>query len=110
VERHQIDLDTVTFVKVDVEGYEQRVLDGASRVLACTHIAWQLEVWPSRLAAARGGATPLADMLARHFTHFMDLRRTIAGSRVRPIQEFRAMADELEREDGKTDIVVFHES
>ena len=110
VTKHQIDLDAVTFIKVDVEGYEQQVLDGAAAVLDKTHIAWQLEVWARRLAAAGGGVTRFAETLAAHFTHFIDLRRDIATSRVRPIDDIHAMAADLERENGKTDIVVFHES
>lgn len=110
VSMHRIDLDAVTFIKVDVEGYEQRVLDGAAGVLRHTHIAWQLEVWARRLAAFGGGVSRLAETLGAHFTHFIDLRRSIAASRVRPIDDIHAVAAELERENGKTDIVVFHES
>jgi len=110
VARHHIDLDAVTFIKVDVEGYEQQVLDGAAGVLSRTHIAWQLEVWASRLGAAGGGVTQIARTLAAHFTHVIDLRRSVAGSRIRPIDDIHAMAADLERENGKTDLLVFHDS
>src|SRR5262249_32794175 len=96
IARHQIDLDAVTFIKVDVEGYEQQVLDGATAVLGRTHIAWQLEVWAARLAVAGRGVKGLADTLAAHFTHFIDLRRSVAGTRIRPTRDLFATAADLE--------------
>jgi FkbM family methyltransferase len=107
VRRHNIDLDAVTFVKVDVEGHEQRVLDGAAEVLTRAHIAWQLEVWSAQLSAVGNSAMQLAASLARHFTHFVDLRREIPDPRVRLIAELHDMASELDKVGGKTDIVVF---
>ncbi len=105
---HDIDLEAVTFIKVDVEGYEQRVLSGAGRVLSQTHVAWQLEVWPRHLSAAGDSVAQLAATLAAHFTHYVDLRRDVPAPRVRPIGEIHAMAADLEQRDAKTDVVVFH--
>lgn len=107
VRQHNIDLDAVTFIKVDVEGHEQRVLDGAAGVLTRAHIAWQLEVWSTQLSAVGNSAMQLAASLAKHFTHFVDLRREIPAPRVRPIAELHDVASELDKVGGKTDIVVF---
>ena len=108
VRQHGIDLDAVTFIKVDVEGHEQRVIDGAAGVLTRRHIAWQLEVWANQLSAAGNSAAQLAASLSAHFTHYVDLRRDIPAPRVRPIAELHVVAGELDRTGGKTDIVVFH--
>jgi FkbM family methyltransferase len=110
VQRHGIDLAAVTFIKVDVEGYEQQVLDGAGRVLAHPHITWQLECWAPQLAAAGGGVSEFAATLARHFTHFIDLRRDEIGPRTRKIEHLAETAAELDRTQGKTDLVVFNDA
>src|SRR5690606_32141462 len=49
-ERVGIDLQTLAFVKLDAQGSEVHVLRGASRILACRHVAWQIEVDLSLLA------------------------------------------------------------
>jgi FkbM family methyltransferase len=103
----EIDLNAVTFIKVDVEGGEQQVLDGAGNALSHRHIAWQVEVWAPQLRAAGGSAIRCAATLVPHFTHFVDLRRDIGGPRTQPIAELPALADALHRSDGKTDLVLF---
>jgi FkbM family methyltransferase len=108
VQQHQIDLDAVTFIKVDVEGYELQVMAGARDILTRRHIAWQLEVWAPQLSTAGGSASQLAELLGRHFTHFIDLRRNVPGSRVSSIDGLHAVAVELDRIGGKTDVVVFN--
>lgn len=108
VGRHGIDLEAVTFIKVDVEGHEQQVLDGAEGVLRHRHIAWQLEVWAPHLAAAGGSVSRLADTLKRHFTHYIDLSRESPSPRTRPIYGLYELAASLERTGGKTDVMVFH--
>ena len=78
-----IDVEAVRFVKVDTQGREGDVLDGAASLLARDHIAWQLEFSPAHLRAA--GCQP-ADLVARlrsAFTHFIDLNAEAAGDRVR---------------------------
>lgn len=85
--RLRVDPDAVTFVKVDVQGYEMRVLRGASALLAKRHVAWQLELDPTLLVAA---GTSLADVCAKvqqHFTHFIDLNGALTGPRQRVIDE-----------------------
>ena len=107
VSRIGVDLDTVTFIKVDVEGYECRVLAGAEAVLERRHIAWQLEVNPARLRAAGDEVEHLADTLAHHFTHFIDLRRTATGHRVRPTTELVRALMELEARQEQADVLVY---
>jgi FkbM family methyltransferase len=108
VVRVGIDLDTVRFVKLDVQGGEVDVLRGATRVLACRHIAWQIEVDIERLS--KRGLT-LEDLLAhlrRHFTHFVDLNRLATGSRLRAVAELaEALAYVAQPGAGGTDVLFF---
>ena len=106
VERLQIDLDAVTFIKVDVQGFERRVVAGAGRVLGCPHIAWQVEVEPALLRAAGDDPHELYTDLQRHFTHFIDLNQRAAGPRVRPLADLPSALRYIEP-DGKTDVLLF---
>ena len=88
VKRLGVDIKAVTFVKVDTQGWESHVLEGASALLAQRHIAWQLEFSPRLLARAGVPEHRFFDQLERHFTHFIDLGwRTTPRSR--PIGQAR---------------------
>lgn len=109
VRRHAIPLPLVTFVKVDVQGLESQVLDGAREVLAARHIAWQLEVGLGTLRQAGVDAAQHLDRLRAHFTHFTDLNKDASGERGRPTAELRDALAYLEaRPDGHTDILLFN--
>jgi FkbM family methyltransferase len=109
VERLGIDLDAVTFIKVDVEGFERRVVSGAARVLASRHIAWQMEIKPKGLRGAGDEPAGLYADLQRPFTHFIDLNRRAAGARIRAITELGDALAYIEP-DGKTDVLLFSAS
>ncbi|MSO84036.1 MAG: FkbM family methyltransferase [Acidobacteria bacterium] len=106
VDRLQVDLDAVTFIKVDVEGFERRVLAGAHKVLGCPHIAWQMEIKPSGLRDAGDDTQALYADLQRAFTHFIVLTREADGERVRPIADLSGALRFIEP-DGKTDLLLF---
>ena len=108
VDRIGIDLDTVRFVKLDVQGGEVDVLSGAPRVLACRHIAWQIEVDFERLDKRGLGLEDLFARLRQHFTHFVDLNRLATGSRLRPVAALaEALAYVLQPGAGGTDVLFF---
>jgi FkbM family methyltransferase len=88
IERIGIDLADVAFIKSDTQGWDARVLAGAERVLAHRHIAWQIEFSPAMLERSGKSMVEVFDLLERHFTHFIDLRRQ-DGPRVRPTQALR---------------------
>ncbi len=106
VDRLEVDLAAVTFIKVDVEGFERRVLAGAARVLACRHIAWQMEIKPAGLRDAGDDASALYADLQQWFTHFIDLNRQATGKRIRTIAELAAALQYI-APDRKTDVLLF---
>ena len=106
VDRLRIDLGAVTFIKVDVEGSERRVLAGAAEVLSHRHIAWQLEIKPLWLKAAGAEPAELYADLQHWFTHFIDLNRAATGRRERPVDELSEALAYIEP-DKKTDLLLF---
>ncbi len=106
ISRLGIDLNAITFIKVDVEGFERRVVAGARRALACRHIAWQMEIKPAGLRGAGDAPEWLYDDLQQSFTHFIDLNRHATGRRMRPVGELREALAYVEP-DGKTDVLLF---
>ena len=108
VDRMGIDLDDVRFVKLDVQGGEVDVLAGASRVLACRHIAWQVEVDVERLGKRGLAAEDLFVYLRRFFTHFIDLNRLASGPRLRATGEVAEALSYLAQPGaGGTDVLFF---
>ena len=108
VETLGIALEDVSFVKVDVQGSEMAVLRGATGVLQQKHIAWQMEIDPPLLARRQVTPQDLYDVLAQHFTHFIDLNRQLTGPRVRPTAEMaEALAYIAAQKDGRTDVLLF---
>ena len=89
VDRMGIDLSDIGFIKSDTQGWDARVLTGATRVLARRHIAWQIEFSPPMLERSGTSMDELFRLLQNQFTHFIDLRRS-GGVRVRATQELRA--------------------
>ena len=109
VDRLQIDLAAVTLIKVDVEGFERRVLAGARRVLQCSHIAWQMEIKPAGLRATGDDPQELYADLRRAFTHFIDLNRKATGRRVRSTEALSGALQYIEPRQ-KTDVLLFSEA
>jgi hypothetical protein len=106
-DRLGIDLQQVVFVKVDTQGFELRVLRGASRVLACRHIAWQIEIDTAMLRPQDDTTGDVIAMLQRHFTHFVDLNKQARGPRVCAMQTLPDALSYLRKGKGRTDILAF---
>ena len=108
VDRIGIDLDTVRFVKLDVQGGEVDVLTGARHVLSHRHIAWQVEVDVERLEKRALDVQDLFGPLRQNFTHFTDLSRVATGPRVRPVADLEdALGYVLQPGAGGTDVLFF---
>ena len=109
VKRLSIELDGVTFVKIDTQGWEIHILSRATNLLEQRHIAWQLEIDPKHLESAGAPLTCLFEILHRHRTHFIDLNSAAPGPRSRPVSELSsALAYVGDTRGRKTDILVYH--
>jgi FkbM family methyltransferase len=108
IARIGVEPEAISFVKVDTQGSDVRVLEGAASLLDRAHIAWQLEVDPVLLKRA---GTPLRDLCAlaeAHFSHFIDMGGHIHGPRSRAIATLREALHYLGLEQGKTDVIFYH--
>jgi FkbM family methyltransferase len=102
-------LEQVSFVKVDVQGWEVHVFEGAPAVLAAHHIAWQIEVDPPQLESAGSSLRELLAVIERHFTHVIDFNRSAEGNRAVEVASLGTRLGYLA--DGrahKTDVVLYH--
>jgi FkbM family methyltransferase len=107
-ERIGVSFEQVSFVKIDAQGSEVHVLRGATRALTHPHIAWQLEVDVMLLRERGVVVGDLFAILARHFTHWVDLNSRARGARVRPIDQLAAGLAYLESSGGgRTDMLAF---
>jgi FkbM family methyltransferase len=105
--RLRVDSDAVTFVKVDVQGFEMRVLQGASSLLARRHVAWQLEIDPALLTKAGTSLADLCTKVQQHFTHFIDMDGAMTGRRHRTIDELPQGLAYIAGTRHKTDVLLY---
>jgi FkbM family methyltransferase len=105
-----VDPRSVSFVKVDTQGFEANVLLGARALLARPHVAWQMEVDPDLLKRAGASAATLFPLLQASFTHFIDIGSRLPGSRSRPVAELSEALDYVGRVQTKTDLLLYSEA
>ncbi len=108
IERMGVEPEAVTFVKVDTQGSELRVLRGASSLIARRHVAWQIEVDPALLKHAGTKLRDLCALIETHFTHFIDLAGDQRGPRTRSTRLLRESLSYLGTSRSKTDLVLYH--
>ena len=102
-----VDLELLTFVKVDAQGSEAHVLQGARDVLQQQQVVWEMEVHP-RLLARRGcGRQEFLSALAEYFTHFINLNSHAPGPRVRPVHDLDAVLGSLWDSGASTHVLLF---
>lgn len=103
-----VDPGEISFVKVDVQGWETEVLQGACGLLSRRSAAWQLEVDPGLLRAAGSDPRDLIAAAQRHFTHFVDLVADSRGLRHRSIGELpEALEPRPDGELPRTDLIFY---
>jgi len=101
-----VNFHDVSFIKVDVRGWEPHVLRGAPRVLSHPHIACQFEITPGRLKRAGSGPEELYALLDSRSDWFVDLDKSRAGSRLMPTGDLRNSLSILGSEARETDLVL----
>jgi FkbM family methyltransferase len=106
VETLGIEPATIAFIKCDVQGWELRVMEGASRMLLQRHIAWQFEVSPKHLENAGTSLAEFCDAIRRSFDCFIDL--TGQGPRTRTTKELLVALGDLGRVRRFTDILAYN--
>lgn len=110
IDRLEIDRALITFVKMDVQGWEGHVFAGGSRLLASRHVTWQMEYKPALLRAAGTDPAGFLGLLRRSFSHFTDLNKEATGERGRPTRELDdALAYVESSETGQTDLLLFNQ-
>jgi FkbM family methyltransferase len=107
-DRLSIDPDLVTYVKVDTQGWEMDVMQGAPRLLARRHIAWQLEISPALLSSADSSASDVYRMCAGRFSHFIDLGKAAEGPRARRTTDLSSALEYVGAAHSQTDIILFN--
>ena len=103
-----VEHDAITLVKVDTQGAEVGVLQGATGLLARRRAAWQIEVDPGLLKAAGNTMTDLLALLERHFSHAIDLSPKEPGSRAQLVAGLRESLAYLGTHARKTDLLLYN--
>lgn len=102
-----VDARSLSFIKVDTQGFEVDVLLGARNLLARRHVAWEIEMDPALLKQAGVSLATLIALVQPHFTHFIDIGSRRPGSRSQPVGELAAALDYLGRQQTKTDVLLY---
>jgi FkbM family methyltransferase len=96
--------EEIGFAWIDVQGHEGHVLAGAQSLLD-VGVPMCLELWPQGLSLS-GGIEGVVSHLARHYTHFVDLRDL--ERKVCPISVLPQVGSRLEGE-AFTDVLVYRQ-
>lgn len=98
----------ITFVKVDVQGWDAHVLMGAPDLRAHRHIAWQIELSPKLMRHSGIDVRVLCSLAAATFTHMQPLD---AGAGVaRPVAELPALLEHIETGGSYTNVLFYNQA
>jgi len=106
VRKLDIDVHAVRYVKMDTQGHEAHVLDGAADLLTRPGVVWELEFSPRHLQSEGREPESLIAHLQAVFTHFIDLNPYAPGDRLRPVAELREALSYL-KEHAYTNLLVY---
>jgi FkbM family methyltransferase len=105
-----VEREAITFVKVDIQGFELYLLRGAAGLLARRDIAWQIEVDPALLTTAGSSLGDLLTCLESHFTHAIDMSALEPAPAVRTTSSLRDLLTRLGGGAHKTDLLLYNTS
>jgi FkbM family methyltransferase len=105
ISRQALDIDAISFVKVDTQGFEPFILAGAKGLLEKRKAIWQLEIAPAYMRSIGANIDDLCSLLQSYLTHFLDLRNPTLG-----LQPIEAIAETISGLEGYTDIVALPRS
>jgi FkbM family methyltransferase len=98
----------ITFVKVDVQGWDAHVLLGAPHLRAHRHIAWQIELSPKLLRHAGIDVRVLCSLADATFTHMQPLG---AGAGIgRPVTELPALLEGIEAHGSYSNVLFYNQA
>ena len=95
----------VTFVKVDVQGWDAHVLMGAPALRAHRHIAWQMELAPSQMERAGIALTEFRALAEATFTHFQQL--DAGAETARPVTALASLLEETVAQGTYTNVLFY---
>jgi FkbM family methyltransferase len=109
LEQMDVPVESVSFVKVDTQGWDPHAIAGAPRLLARKEVVWQIEVSPSMMLAAGYSVADLAALVAAHFTHVKEMDPT-DGRGLRPATELPEMLAALQGRRRFTNVILLNAS
>jgi FkbM family methyltransferase len=105
LERLAVPVADVTFVKVDTQGWDLHVLQGAGHLLQLRRAIWQIEVSPRMMKAAGSSIEDLCTLAQAHFTSVV----VVGGAaRLRPVAEVGAVLESELRQRRFTNLILMN--
>jgi FkbM family methyltransferase len=87
--RNHVDWRRVKFIKVDAQGAEGHILQGARAILQMRYVVWQIEFWPKGIAALGQKVKNVYGLLNEYFKEYIDTGKGLRDSPRRPIESLR---------------------
>ncbi len=90
-----LEIDEVNFVKIDIQGYEQKAISGFQKTLSHSqNVILMSEFWPKGLAEAGGSATGYLQMLTDVGFTLYELKEKPRG-KVVPLEDWERLITRL---------------
>ncbi len=83
-----------SFVKIDTQGAEVKILRGARRVLEARSAMFEIEFWPEGIRGLDDDPAEVLEVAEKYFRWVLDGKRPALG--LRPISEIRELAAQIE--------------
>jgi len=94
----------LSFIKVDAQGWDAHVLQGARGLLAARHLVWQVEFSPTMMDRTGAGVRAFVDLVTAHFTH---LRLMGEDEAERPVASVAEIGAALAATGGYTNLLLY---